>query len=42
MDILALGVRRDVTGSPARQLWKNFQFLQHLKKTNQAAIAHLE
>jgi hypothetical protein len=28
--------------SAAHQFWMNFQFLQHLKKTNQAAIAHLE
>ena len=26
----------------SRQFWKNFQFFQHLKKTNQGAIAYLE
>jgi hypothetical protein len=42
VDILVPGRRRDVVTVLARQFWKNFQFLQHLKKTNQAAIAHLE
>src|SRR5271163_5100547 len=42
VDILVLSGRRDVVASAVRQFWKNFQFLQHLKKTNQAAIANLE
>jgi hypothetical protein len=42
VDILFPGERRDDKAAIARQCWQNFQFLQHLKKANQAAIAYLE
>jgi hypothetical protein len=40
--ILVLAERGDALAPIARQFWKNFQFLQHLKKTNQVAMADLE
>jgi hypothetical protein len=40
--ILVPAERGDVGAAAAYQFWKNFQFLQHLKKTNQRAIAYLE
>jgi hypothetical protein len=40
--ILVLAEGEDAPAPTDRQFWRNFQFLQHLKKTNQAAIAHLE
>jgi hypothetical protein len=41
-DILVLAERGDIGAAATYQFWKNFQFLQHLKKTNQGAIAYLE
>ena len=41
-DILVRGGGRDATACPARQFSKNFQFLQHLKKTNYCAMADSE
>ena len=32
----------DFATALSRQFWKNFQFFQHLKKTNQGAIAYFE
>jgi hypothetical protein len=42
VDILFLGEQRDVAAPIAHVFWTNFQFLQHLKKTNQIAIRFLE
>jgi hypothetical protein len=42
VDILFLGEQRDVAAPIARLFWTDFQFLQHLKKTNQIAISYLE
>jgi hypothetical protein len=42
VDILFLSERRDVAAPIAHLFLANFQFLQHLKKTNQIAIGYLE
>jgi hypothetical protein len=42
MGILFLPELWDNRGRRGRPTWMNFQFLQHVKKTRDEAIAHLE